>query len=88
MQEYLRSLLLVACIAVLAPLYEAIFEYPLQGATHTHAPLTLTLFPHSIYTCISVRCWHVASTKAGTLPYGLAVSPAPSVCGTWWKLNK
>ena len=38
------------------PLYEAISEYPLQGATHTHAPLTLILFPHSIYTCVSVRC--------------------------------
>lgn len=31
---------------------------------------------------------HVASMKAGTSPYGLAVSPAPAVCGTWWKLNK
>lgn len=69
-------------------LSEAIFEYPLQGATHTCTPHPSLYFPIAFIPAFLLTASMVASMKAGTLPYGLAVSPAPAVCGTWWKLNK
>lgn len=78
---------LLSCRSLLKhhPLYEAISEYLLQGATHTHAPLTLTLLPHSIYTCISVYCWSPSPACGFYEGWDLALWTGciPSTCSVW-----